>query len=49
MKSPRNQESRKAARVRKVHKSQRRLPSLENPESQESGRLAEYKSQDPGE
>jgi hypothetical protein len=25
------------------------MPSLKNPEPQESGRLAEYKSQDPGE
>jgi hypothetical protein len=36
-------------RVRKVRKSQKRLPSLKNPEPQESGRLADYKSQDPGE
>jgi hypothetical protein len=48
MKSPGNQKSRKSARVRKVRKSQRRLPSLKNPELQESGILADYKSQDPG-
>jgi hypothetical protein len=35
--------------VQETHKSQRRLPSLKNPESQESGRLAQYKSQNLGE
>ncbi len=43
MKSPGNQD------IQEVRKSQRRLPSLKNPEPQESGRLADYKSPDPGE
>jgi hypothetical protein len=29
-----------------VHKSQRRLPGLKKPETKESGRLADYKSQE---
>ncbi len=44
-----SQEARKSPEVRKsreVRKSQRRLTCLKKPESQESGRLADYKSQE---
>ncbi len=43
MKSPGNQE------IQEVRKGQRRLPSLKKLEPQDSGRLADYKSQEPGE
>jgi hypothetical protein len=43
MKRPGSQEVRKS---QEGHKSQRRLPSLKKPEPQESGRLADHKSQE---
>jgi hypothetical protein len=49
MKSPGNQEIQEVSKSQEVRKSQRRLPSLKKPVPQESGRLADYKSQDPGE
>jgi hypothetical protein len=49
MEDPRNQEIQEVHKSQEVRKSQRRLPSLKNPESQEYGRLASYKSQDLGE
>ncbi len=40
MEDPGNQEIQEVRKSKEVRKSQRRLPSLKNPESQESGRLA---------